>query len=92
MKYSTNPGVIYKTILDEHFLIATGAARGQCPDIRQLNSAAAVYWQLLEQNLETEEMLEVVSVQTGIETDRLRPGLTAFLEELVGQKYIVPEA
>lgn len=89
MKYQIRPGIFYRKILDEHFLIAAAEAAADCSEIRQINSGAAYYWNLLESGLEPEQMLDEASRQSGIDREKLRPGLEHFLKELTEQKYII---
>lgn len=91
MKYTIQPGVILKNVMDEYFLISTGEAHGVCPDIRQLNPAGAQYWQMLEVGADKTAMLECASSACGVSVEALAPGLEAFLAELEKCSYITVE-
>lgn len=56
--YEPKPGVTLLEICGEHLLVATGDARGTCPDIIQLNDAGALYWRVITEERSFDRMAE----------------------------------
>lgn len=88
MKYKIRSGIVYRKMVDEHYLISTGDAASVCPVIQQINDGAAYYWNLLEQEKTEEEILDIASSAFGAEKESLRPGLEKFLQGLEERRYI----
>lgn len=91
MRDIIRPGVVLAQVCGENLLIATRAARGRCPYVKQLNATGAFFWSLLEQGLDPEAMARAASEQYGVPVERLRPGLLRFLEDLRKSGYLIPE-
>lgn len=90
-QYKIQPGIVLVQVCGEQMLVATRAARGKCPYVKQLNATGAYFWTLLEQRLETEEMVQTASVHYQVEPERIRPGLLQFLENLRQNGYLLAE-
>ncbi len=89
MKYTIRPGIIYRTIVDVHVLISSGEAAKICSPIQKINNGAAYYWKMLEQEMDTEEILDIAAAEFGIDKETLRPGFEGFLAGLEERNYII---
>ena len=90
MNYKVQPGVVLKSICDEHMLIATGPARALCPAMQVINETAAYYWRLLEAGKTTEEMIAAATEAYDVSVERITPGLQIYLKNLASQHFLVP--
>jgi len=88
IRYQIEEGIVLREILGNYLLIATGKARDVCPDLQQINREAAFYWSLLEEGMDSEQMLEAASAKFGMEKSRLLSGMNTFLGELESRHYI----
>ena len=91
MRYKTQPGIVLKSICDEHLLIATGPAREVCPAMKVINETAAYYWRLLAAGKSTEEMVAAAAADYSVSAEEIAPGVQAYLEMLSSQHYVFPE-
>jgi len=89
MKYQVRKGIVLQNVCRENLLIATGEAKGVCPDVKQINAGGAYYWKLLCQGTEPEKMLELAAAEYHTDTETLRPGLERFLKVLVERNYLL---
>ncbi len=89
LSYKIRPGILYRMIADAHFLIATGDSRTVCPVIQQINSSGAYYWQLLEQGVDFNQMLDNLQQEHGEDAEVLRKTLERFLIRLEERGYVI---
>lgn len=92
MRYKIQPGIVLSTVCGESLLVATMKARDKCPYVKQLNSTAAYYWSLLEAGMSLEEILTDAEETYNVSRERVRPGLVSFINSLVMEGYLIPEA
>lgn len=91
MKPDLQPGIVLTQVCGECMLVATRPARGKCPYVKQLNATGAFFWRLLEQGMDTEDMVQAAAVRYGATPERIRPGLLLFLEDLKKNGYLQME-
>ncbi len=80
--YRPRPGVVLLEICGEHLLVATGEARGHCPDITQLNDAGTQYWTILCEEKTLKAVLNRAQTETGLGIQTLLPWLHRYVKKL----------
>ena len=63
--YKRRPDVELLEVCGEHLLAAAGEARGKCPYITQINTAAAELWQALEGEMSVSELAQAFADSQG---------------------------
>lgn len=76
-------------ICGEHLLVATGGARGQCPDITQLNDAGALYWRAITEEENLSAAAERVRQEAPPTAQDPRLLLMVYLQKLRDNGYLV---
>ena len=89
--YKARPGVVLLTVCGEHLLVATGQARGQCPDITQINEAGADFWRIILEEGRFDRVLARVQSELELPSRSAFPALLAFLSKLTGSGYLISE-
>lgn len=91
MKYRKQAGIIMETICGQSLLIATAEARKYCPYLTQLDESSAFIWRMIEDGCTTEEMIPRIIDEYGISEKEAEGGLTAFLDGMEKNKFIIRE-
>ena len=78
-------------VCGEHLLIATGEARGQCPDITQLNDAGALYWRAITEEGSFADMAERVRREAPPTKQDPRLLLMVYMQKLRDNGYLLEE-
>ncbi len=78
-------------VAGEHLLVATGEARGHCPDITQLNDAGVQYWEILRREEGLKATLEAARRETGLSMRELLPRVLGYAEKLEKAGYLLEE-
>ncbi len=90
-RYKARPGVLLLEVCGEHLLVATGEARGRCPDITQLNDAGTQYWTILCEEGTLKAALDRAQKETGRPVQALLPGLLRYVAKLRESGYLLEE-
>ena len=78
-------------ICGEHLLVATGEARGNCPDITQLNDAGTLYWRIIAEEESLEAILERLRRETP-DSKNAALLLLQYLHKLQTNGYLLEES
>ena len=85
------PGIVLLSVCDEHLLVATREAREAVPYVQQINSAAAYYWKLLENNTEMKIIIEKAAEHFNMPKINILVTLNTFINKLKDSGYIIFE-
>lgn len=88
MTYKLCPGVVAATICEEHFLIASGEARGKVPYIEGITRPGLYFWKLLEKNISVEEIISCAAEDYSVSTDKADSAFRNFAKSLVNKGYM----
>ena len=94
MKYTVIPGVVLTEICDEHFLVATGSARGRVPYVKGLNETGAYFFSKIKFGMPTESIINDAAERYETTTQIIAPSFGSFLQALVNSGYLqeIPES
>ena len=90
-EYRARPGVVLLEVCGEYLLIATGEARGHCPDITQLNTAGALYWQAITEEESLALAVERVKQEAPEPKQDPRLLLMVYLRKLLDNGFLLEE-
>ena len=92
MTYKTREGVILEKICGEYRLIATLDARKFCPVASALNEDSAMVWTMMQDGLDTEEMVHrIVEKYSDLSNEEAGSILETFIRTLIDQGYVLEE-
>ena len=92
MTYKTREGVILEKICGEYRLIATLDATKFCPVASALNEDSAMVWTMMQDGLDTEEMVHrIVEKYSDLSNEEAGSILETFIRTLMDQGYVLEE-
>lgn len=92
MKYSLRPGVVLTQICDEYLIVSAKEARQYCPSVIQINETGAYIWKMLEEGMDTNEMVMSILSEFELEEDADIYGmLNDYINTLKENGYIIEE-
>lgn len=86
-----HPGVVLVSVCEEHILVATREAREKVPYVQQINSAAAFYWEQLQNGLEPQDIARQAASKYHISGRQAAGAVIDFLKKLHQRGYVVIE-
>lgn len=90
--YQIRNGIVLEEILGRYLLISTEAAREKCHYIRLIDDITAYYWQMMEQGLTVDEMVECAHKQFGEVTEKqLKEDITELIQVLKELGYLLKD-
>lgn len=88
--YKARPGVLLTQICGEYLLVATKAARTECPFVTILNESSAFIWRMLEKGTDLEALEAAVAEEYESEDrEENRKLILALLDELDRNHYVL---
>ena len=87
-KIKVHPGVVLLSVCDEHLLISTLEARKELPYIQQINSAAAYYWKLLEQDTDIKIIVDKAAEKFNMPKIKAFITVNNFINKLAETGYV----
>ncbi len=91
MKYHLRKGVVLACICGEYRLIASLHARQYCPVVAEINGDSAYIWKMIEQGLNTDEIVERTSADYEIDKRQAQTQIKGLLDQLQKHGYLIPE-
>ena len=88
MRYTLQADVALVSVCDRHFLVAAGEARGKVPYIKGVNAPGAYFWRLLEQQIDTEEIIRQAAKDYETSEENARAAFVSFVDSLKENGYI----
>ncbi len=88
MTYTLQEGVVLAEVCGEHFLVASGPARGKVPPVEGVTRPGAYLWRLLEQNLAPEEIIRRAAGDYHVPEETARLALRQFADALQKKGYL----
>jgi len=90
MRYRMRDGLIIESVCGKPLLAATRKARRYCPYLTELNESSLFVVRMLEEGLDTEDMVIRVSERYEIDPEVAASSLGLCLATLQEQNYILP--
>ena len=91
-EYRIRNGIVLEEILGKYLLISTEAVREKCAYIRVIEPIVAYYWDMMEQGLSIEEMVnQAASVFADTDKDILNKDIRDLIEELKESGYLLKD-
>ena len=91
MRFRLREGVVLEKVCGENILIATLKARNYCPNVTQINDAAADLWRLFSQDLDLDDIVKNITANYDISTDEAKEIVLAFAAEMENNGYLLKE-
>ena len=85
------PGVVLLSVCDEHLLVATREARQTVTYVRQVNSAGAFYWKLLEEGRDPGEIIQQAALRYQMTVEQATAAVMSFMRRLYQAGYLIIE-
>ena len=92
MRYKITKGVVYEEICGQGLLISTREAREICPYLTELNESSSFIWKFLQEEKDSDSIIEEIIKEYGILKEEADTALNAFLEQMEKQRFITREA
>lgn len=89
VNYSVRRGVALSQIMGRIYLVASRAAWGFCPQVKEINEAAADVWKLICEGRSDKEMELYIAGKYDISRLDAREGLLSFAAQLEAQGYLI---
>lgn len=82
VQYKINRGMVLVDICGTGALVATKAARKECPYVIPFNDVAVSFWKLMEQDTPFEEIIRAVTEEYEVDEAVVRRDLQEFMRAL----------
>ena len=90
--YKVRDGIVLESICGKYVLISTEAAREECDYIRKIDDIVAYYWEMMEQELTIDQMVEKASgVFTDIDSNVIQNDILNLIEQLKNAGYLLKD-
>ena len=89
MKFRVREGVVLERVCGENILIATLKARESCPNVTQINDAAAVLWNAFSQDMDFESIVENITLNYDISENDARQTIMEFATNMEKNGYLI---
>ena len=89
MKYKIRDGIVLKNVCGEWLLIAVGKAAEHCLYVRHINDSMAWYWQLIEQGMETDQIVNKALENFEASEDTIRKDVNSLMDQLNEMGYLI---
>ena len=89
MKYHTQPGVVATQIAGEKLLVASGAARGKVPYVKNMNETGAWFWKEMEKSLDFDQIAADAVEFYDITREQAESACKGFFSALLREKYVI---
>ena len=89
MTYTLQKGVVLVTVCDEHFLVASGEARGKVPYIEGVTRPGAYFWRLLEAYKDTDEIIRQAASDYNVPEETAKLAFERFANSLQKKGYLL---
>ncbi len=87
-KYIVNDKMVLVDVCGTGALVATKAARKDCPYVIPFNDVAVSFWKLMEQEADFEDIVRAVTEEYEVDEALVRKDLAGFMEDLARRNCI----
>ena len=91
MKYRIREGILLRKVCDVWLLIAVGDAVNHCKYVCEINESLAYYWQLLEQGLTTDAIVDKAASDYDAPKSQIEKDVKTLVNQLCNMGYIIEE-
>lgn len=91
ISFKITKGVCLVEVCGEAVLVSTREARGKCPSVQLVNSAAAYYWSLIEQGFTYGQIIQHAAGEFTLEEMQVAAAFDQFVEALTQNGYLIAE-